>query len=83
MTLQTPTTQTQYQQHLSYYGPDFDETLNVGSWEHLGQIPNVIVTFFRATFVLVIFVHIKNISGLSCYRLNFDQTLKVDSKKIF
>ena len=40
MTLHThptppPTTQTQCQQYLSCYLPDFDETLNVGSWEHL------------------------------------------------
>ena len=43
MTLQTtppnpPTAQTQCQQYLSRYWPDFDETLKVGSWEHLEQI---------------------------------------------
>ena len=29
-----PTTETQCQQYLSFYWPDFDETLNIGSWEH-------------------------------------------------
>jgi len=33
-----PTTQTLCLQYLSCYWPDFDETLNVGSWEHLEQI---------------------------------------------
>ena len=36
-----PPTQTQSQQYLSCYWPDFDETLKVGSWEHLEQIPTV------------------------------------------
>ena len=30
-----------YQEYLSCYWPDFDETLQVGSWEHLEQIPTV------------------------------------------
>ena len=34
-------------------GPDFDETLKIGSWEHLEQISPVMVTFVQATFVLV------------------------------
>ena len=51
-----------YQEYLSCYWPDFDETLQVGSWEHLEQIPTVTVTFVQATFVLVTFVHIRNIS---------------------
>ena len=34
---------------------DFDETLHVGSCEHLEQIPTVMVTFVKATFVLVTF----------------------------
>ena len=38
---QPPTTthlrQTQRQRYLSYYLPDFDQTLKVGSWDHLGQ----------------------------------------------
>ena len=59
-----------YQEYLSCYWPDFDETLQVGSWEHLEQIPTVTVTFVRAifvqaTFVLVTFVHIRNISAVT------------------
>ena len=53
------------QQYLSCYWPDFDETLKRGSWEHLEQIPTVMVTFVQATFVLTTIVHIKNISGLT------------------
>ena len=53
-----------------YYCTDFDQTLKVGSWEHLEQIPTVTVTFvqaifFQATFVLVTFVHIRNISAVT------------------
>ena len=36
-----------YQKYLSCDWPDFDETLKVGSWEHLEQIPTVTVTFSR------------------------------------
>ena len=43
-------------------GPDFDETLKIGSWE---QIPTVTLTFVQATFVLVTFVHIRNISAVT------------------
>ena len=39
----TTNTQTQCQQYLSCYRPDFDETLNLGSWEHLKQIQAVTV----------------------------------------
>ena len=55
-----PTTETQYQQYLSCYCPDFDKTLKVGSYEHLEQIQTVTVRF-----VLITFVHIKNISALT------------------
>ena len=51
-----------YQEYLSCYWPDFDETLNIVSWEHLEQIPTVTVTFGQATFVLVTFVQKRNIS---------------------
>ena len=47
-----------YQEYLSWYWPDFDQTLKEGSWDHLEQILTVMVTFVRATFVLAIFVHI-------------------------
>ena len=46
-----PTTQTKGQQYLSCYGPDLDETLKVGSWEHLEKFPPVMATF----------VHLRNI----------------------
>ena len=52
-----------YQEYLSCYLPDFDETLKVASWEHLEQIPTIKLTFLQATFVLVTFVHISNISA--------------------
>ena len=36
ITVYHPTTkETQYQEYLSYYWPDFDETLKVASWNHL------------------------------------------------
>ena len=40
-----------YQEYLSCYRPDFDETLKVGSWEHQEQIPTVTMAFVQATFV--------------------------------
>ena len=46
-------------------GPDYDETLKIGSLEHLEQIPTVTATFVQATFVNVAFVHIRNISALT------------------
>ena len=52
--------QQQPTKYLSCYWPDFDQTLNVGSWEHLEQISTVtVVTFVQATFV-----HIRNISDV-------------------
>ena len=63
--LHTTTTQTLRQQYLSCYWPDYDQTLNVGPWEHLQQIPFVTVTFVQATFVLATFVRISNISGVT------------------
>ena len=60
-----PLTETQYQQYLSCFLLDFDETLKVGSCDHLEQITTVMVTFVHATFVLKIFVHIRNISAVT------------------
>ena len=60
-----PTIETQCQEYLSCHWPNFDETLSVGSWEHLEPIPTVTVTFVQATFVLAIFVHISNISAVT------------------
>ena len=45
--------------------PDFDQALNVVSWDYLEQILAVPVTFVQATFVLVTFVHIKIISAVT------------------
>ena len=49
-----------YPEYISCYWPNFDETLKEGSWEHLEQIPTIKLTFVKAIFVLVIFVHIRN-----------------------
>ena len=57
--------QTQCQQYLSCYLTDLDQTLKVGSREHLEQISAVTVTFVQVTFVLATFVHIKNISAIT------------------
>ena len=46
-------------------GPDYDETLKIGSLEHLEQIPTVTLTFVQATFVLVTFVHFRKISAVN------------------
>ena len=51
-----------YQQYLSCYWPDFDQTLIKGSWEHIQHITTVTTTFVKATFVLGTLVHISNIS---------------------
>ena len=50
--------------YLSCYWPDFDQTLNVGTWEPLEQIPTVTVTFVNATFVLVTYISISGISQM-------------------
>ena len=34
-------------------------------WDHLEHIPTVTVTFVHATFVLVTYVHIRNISAVT------------------
>ena len=61
--LHTTTIQTLRQQYLSSYWPDFEQTSNVGSWEHLKQISNVTMTFVQVTYVLATFAHISNISA--------------------
>ena len=40
-----------------FYWPDADQTLKVGSWNHLYQMPTIMVIFVQTTFV-----HIRNIS---------------------
>ena len=52
-----------YQDYISCYWLDCDQTSKVGSLDHLWQMPAVIVTFVQATFVLATFVH----ECLSCY----------------
>ena len=47
-----------------------NQTLNEGSWDHLEHISTFRMAFFLATFVLAIFVHIRNKLGLSCARLS-------------
>ena len=51
--------------YLSCYWPDFDQTLNIGSWKHLEHILTVMYTFVQATFVLATFVHIRNITAVT------------------
>ena len=55
--------ETQCQQYLSCYWPDFDQALKIGFWDHLEQISSAMATFVQAIFVLVTFIHIKNISA--------------------
>ena len=45
-----------YQDYISCYWLDCDQTSKVGSLDHLWQMPAVIVTFVQATFVLATFV---------------------------
>ena len=61
-----------YKEYLSCYWLNFDQNLNVGSLEHLEQIPTVTMTFVRETFVMPTYKEY-----LSCYWLKFYQTLKV------
>ena len=51
--------------YLSSYWPDFDQTLKVGSWDPLEQIPTGTVTFVHATFVPETFVLFRNISPVT------------------
>ena len=51
----------QYQEYLSCYWLDFDQTLRVGSWDYLEQISTIAVTFVQATFVPATFFE----SGIS------------------
>ena len=55
----------QYQQYLSCYWPDLDQTLNKGSWEHIQQYTIATSTYVQATFVLGTFVDISNISAVT------------------
>ena len=54
-----------YQEYLSCCWSEFDETLKVGSWEHLGMIWTGTVIFVQATFDLATFVYIRNISAVT------------------
>ena len=80
MTVQTPPhpTETQCQQYLRCYWPDFDETLKVRAWEDLEQIPTVMVTFFSSNICpgnVATFVHISIISAAKmtqCWPKFFD-----------
>ena len=50
-----------YQEYLSCYWSDFDQTLKVSSRDHFWQTPAVMVTFVQETFVLATL----SISGIS------------------
>ena len=56
-------------QHLSIsgisYWSDFHQTLKVESLDLVQKMPTVIVTFVQATYALVTFVHISNISAVT------------------
>ena len=54
-----------YQEYLSCYWPDVDQTLKVGSRNHLQQMPTVMVLFIYSTFVLVTLVPFRNISAVT------------------
>ena len=54
-----------YQEYPSCYWPDVDKTLKVGFWNHLYQMPTLMVIFVQSTFALVTFVHIRNISAVT------------------
>ena len=56
------------QEYLNCYWPDFDKTLNIGSWDYLELISTVAVTFVEATFVLAT-LSISEISQLLLTRL--------------
>ena len=68
-----------YQEYISCYWLDFEQSLKVGSWDNLYQIPTVMVTtFVQATYVPVTIVHISNISAVTFLDpilggLNFDR----------
>ena len=64
-----------YQQYLSCYWPNFDQTLSKGSWEHIGQITTVNTTFVQATFVLGTFIHISNISAFQAEHFRLQSCL--------
>merc|ERR1711875_135502 len=66
-----------YYQYLSCYCPDFDQTLNKGSWEHLQQITTVTTTIVQATFVLGTFVHISNISAFQAEHFQLQSCLNI------
>ena len=80
----TPTTTTTH--NCKLFLTQFDQTLKIGSLNHLEQIPSVTVTYVHATFVYVTFVHIRNISTCTeFFLLNFKSKFLEPSatKKIF
>ena len=60
----------------SYYWPDFNQTLKVGSCDYIELIPSVMVIFVQTTYVLATFINIRNISAVTDL---IGQTLKVGS----
>ena len=57
-----------YQEYLRCYLPDFTQTLKLGSWDHLYQMPTVTVAYAQATYVLETFVHISNNLAVGWWR---------------
>ena len=61
-----------YQQYVSCYWPDLDQTLNKGSWEHIQQITTVTTTLVQGTFV-----HISNISAFQAEHFRLQSCLNI------
>ena len=76
-----PTSETKCRQNISCYWPDFDQTLKVGSWEHLEKSPTVTVTFVQAIFVLTTLTQF--FGGLNFFRSKFFLTQKCFRPEIF
>ena len=54
-----------YQDYISCYWLDCNQTSKQAFWDHLKQMSTVMVKFVHGTFDLATFVHISNISILT------------------
>ena len=70
-----------YQEYLSCYWPDFDQTLKVSFWEYVKQIPTVNSDNCPGNICPGDFVHIRNISAVTDQILA--QTSKVGEASLF
>ena len=68
-----------YHEYLSCYLPNFDQTLNQGFWNHLQQMPTVMVTFVQSYLSRqhLSWQHLSIQEYLSCFLANFDQTFSI------